>query len=562
MQEKRLIGEIVVPVIRENDITYYPISFIMEKILLKKTRVATLQKEYSQYISKHRIDYGIDTGGIQNVNCITEYGLKEVLGNSKIGRLSVEQKVAMNILLEFLHMDVISEDDRFIKKVSDDVIQEYNEYIRDCIEFVLKDDHDIVWQKCTKCGNYYPYHENFFGVNDHSGKEYPLYTICRNCIGKDNIKSENKDLKLIYNKYNENTYKTYRDHNVLGIYNHWIANTNTKTMPKVINNESDKLVIIKECYNKGMFSGYPDMTSSVIHKVCKFRVDGSGFIQRINKELFGVVMRHGKEYIDNIDDAKLVFNNYIDKHNIIISNIYKFKYDQLLMDANLSGFLRRYNNNLLGYIMELYNNKYPAYKFNINGGIKYWGIKENRVRALRFLIEEDMKIELEKVPLYITLTVLRDKGTATMYGVCKKYYSNLFEWVNEVYPDRFNQMDFDIHYVRNNFDSIEEAEVHDILKREFKSVIYNPSNTDRTIKIDGKVPDWFIFTNNKCYIVEYFGLFINRDTDNSRTNDYKERMDNKIEKYNMLDGYGKLYLFPDDLKDNFKGLMEKLKSIV
>jgi len=66
---------------------------------------------------------------------------------------------------------------------------------------------------------------------------------------------------------------------------------------------------------------------------------------------------------------------------------------------------------------------------------------------------------------------------------------------------------------------------------------------------------------DKCYIVEYFGLIINRDSDNSRVNDYKERTEGKIEIYEQLDGYGKVFIFPDDLKDNFSGLMEKLKMI-
>jgi len=149
-----------------------------------------------------------------------------------------------------------------------------------------------------------------------------------------------------------------------------------------------------------------------------------------------------------------------------------------------------------------------------------------------------------------------------MYGICKKYYDNLFEWINEVYPEKFDQKDFDIHYVRNDFDSIEEAEVHDILKDKFKNkVIYNPNNTDRTIKIEGKVPDWFILTKNKCYIVEYFGLIIDRDTENSRVNDYKDRTLGKIDIYDGLDGYGKLYIYHEDLKDNFKRLMEKLELI-
>jgi len=72
----------------------------------------------------------------------------------------------------------------------------------------------------------------------------------------------------------------------------------------------------------------------------------------------------------------------------------------------------------------------------------------------------------------------------------------------------------------------------------------------------------FLFAKDRCYIVEYFGLDMERNTShNSRIEDYKERTEDKIEKYDKLDGYGKLYIFPDDLKDNFKGLMDKLDLI-
>ena len=570
VQERVLIGEVSVPVIREDEITYYPISFIMEKVLLKKTGQQGLQQEYSQYIKKLKIDYGKDTGGIQNVNCVSEEGLRKALNNSKIGRLKVDQKKAMNILLNYLHMDLISEDNRFLNKVSEEMLSKwkYNEYIMDCIKYVLENNPNIVWQKCTKCGNYYPYHINFYDVNPHSGKDYPLNTICRDCKGWDHnrgktyIKGIDSELNNIYNTYGEDIYKVYRDHKVLEIYNHWIANGKYNIFPKVINNENDKILIIKDYFDKGMFSEYSDIDLKTIKKVCKFGVSGNNIIKRINLELFGVTFRAGEEYITNIESAREAFNNYIHKYNIIIDDVYTYNYKQLLKNANLSGFARRYSNNLLTVVMELYNNKYSAYKFNIRGD-KYWDIKDNRIRALKYFIEEDMKIELDKVPLYITLTSLRNKGTNTMYNVCKKYYKSLFEWVEQVYPSRFDPKDFDIHYVRNDFDSIEEAEVYDIIKKEFKNkVIYNPNNTDRTIKIEGKVPDMFLFAKDRCYIVEYFGLDMERNTShNSRIEDYKERTEDKIEKYDKLDGYGKLYIFPDDLKDNFKGLMDKLDLI-
>ena len=564
-QEEILIGEVKVPVIRENGELYYPISFIMSKVL-KKTGQQGLQQEYSTYIKKHKIDYGKDTGGIQNVNCINEEGLKVALSNSKIGRLDVDQRKAMNVLLEYLGIETICEDSRFVKSISEDVANKYNEYIRDCITYVLSVDKDVVWQKCTKCNNYFPYHLNFFKENPHPGKEYPLYTVCRNCScteqrGKDIIKHDNDDLRIVYTKYGEGIYMLHRDHKILDIYDHWIVNGKYNTFPKVINNEDDKLIIIKDCFDNGMFNDCSDIDAKTIKNVCKFSISGNNIIKRINLELFGVTFRAGEEYITSIESARQAFINYINKNNILIKDVYNYNYEQLLKNANLSGFVRRYGNNMLTIIMELYENQYPAYKFKING-FKYWDELDNRIRTLKYFIEEDMKIELDKVPLYITLTALRDKGGHTMYNVCKKYYKSLFEWINEVYPDRFDPKDFDIHYVRNDFGSIEEAEVHDILNKEFKhKVIYNPNNTDRTIKIEGKVPDWFVFGTDKCYIVEYFGLIINRDVTNSRVNDYKERTEGKIELYDKLDGYGKLYIYHEDLDNNFSGLMEKLKLI-
>jgi len=464
-------------------------------------------------------------------------------------------------------MDTICEDKRFIKQPPDGVVEKYNENIRDCIAYVLGEDSEVVWQKCTKCNNYYPYHINFFGENQHAGKEYPLNTVCKSCAQWDHnrskvyIKGIDSELNNIYNTYGEDVYITYRDHKVLEIYEHWKSKNKNK-LPKVINNIDDKLFIIKHMYNQGKFSSFDDITDTSIRNVCGFGLNGIN-LKELYSYIFNVGINEYKNIVNDFAGAKIIIDKYIVDNNIIIKDKYKYSYHDIIRKCSLTGFFARfYNNDLLELIMQYYDYQYPAYKFE-GGFKKYWEKQENRIKALKYFIEEDMKIELEKVPLYITLTALRDKGTSTMYYVCKKYYKSLFDWVNEVYPDRFDPKDFDIHYVRNNFDSIEEAEVHDVLKKKFKYVIYNPNNTDRTIKIDGKVPDWFVFTKNKCYIVEYFGLSMDRNTShNSRIEDYRERTENKIEKYEKLDGYGKVYIFPEDLKDNFKGLLGKLDLVV
>ena len=571
MQKEIKINDVKIPIIEESEVIYYPISYMGDKILLKDlTANQLIRNGYGEYIKQLNIDYGEYTGGIQNTYCISESGLKVILKKSKIGRLSIEQKRAMNKVLEYLGLDLIMEDERFIKNLEKVKIIKYSGYIQDCINDVLKDNPNIIWQKCGKCNNYYPYHINFFRDNPHAGHEYPLYTNCRDCKwtegrSKDWIRLNDNKLTLAYRKYGEEMYQYYKKHDILYIYNYWIDN-GENNMPYIINNEEDKLFIIKHLYNNGYFDKYNEITSNIIHKVCKFRVDGNGFIIKIHKELFGCYLKNGSEYIDDIKSAKETFFNYIKNNNIIIdnNNIYNVKYDELISKSKLRGYLnRKCNNNLLTLIMNLFDNKYSAYKFRITGN-KYWELKDNRVIALKYLIEEDMKTPIDKIPLYLTLTTIRKiPNNDAMYNLLRKYYkSNLWEWVNEVYPGKFIEEDFNIGVIRNSFDSAEEHTIHDILFGKFKNVLYNQRNTKNTIRILGMEPDWFIFTDNGVWVVEYFGISNNMKDYNTRITYYKKKTLKKIGKYEGMKWLGKVYIYPEDLKDNFKGLEEKLKVIV
>ena len=136
------------------------------------------------------------------------------------------------------------------------------------------------------------------------------------------------------------------------------------------------------------------------------------------------------------------------------------------------------------------------------------------------------------------------------------------EWVNEVYPGKFIEEDFNIGVIRNSFDSAEEHTIHDILFGKFKNVLYNQRNTKNTIRILGMEPDWFIFTDNGVWVVEYFGISNNMKDYNTRITYYKKKTLKKIGKYEGMKWLGKVYIYPEDLKDNFKGLEEKLKVIV
>jgi len=568
MQEEIIINNVSVPIIKKEGGRWYPISYIGSKVLLKDLSPAQLrQNGYGKYFKEFKINFGKTTGGTLNTYCISEEGLKVILSNSKIGRLSVDQKKAMNGLLEYLGMELIIEDERFVKSISEKDILEYSEYIQDCIQDVLNENPNILWQRCGKCGKYYPYHVNFFRENPHAGNSYPLYTFCRDCKwtegrSRDWIRRNDNELSVIYRKYDNQIYRIYKDYNIIEIYNHWIKSDGI-VFPKIINNEKDKILIIKYCYENGYFEDYDDITSKAIYKICKFRVDGNDFIKRIQEELFGHYSKNGMEYIDDIETARKIFFKYLYNNNINIKepDIYSYNYMELFKNSKIRGYYSRNGKCTLGLVMDLFENKYPAYKFNLHPG-KYWDDKDHRVISLKHLIEEDMKIPLEKIPLYLTLENLR-KNSSTLRNVARKYYkNNLWKWVNEVYPDKFIEEDFNIAVIRNVFDSAEEHVIHDILKSKFNNVIYNQRNSDNTITINHMQPDWFIFTNNGVWVVEYFGIDIEHGNYNERIDYYQKKTKSKLDRYKDMNWLGKIYLYPDDLKNNFKGLEEKLKVIV
>lgn len=56
-------------------------------------------------------------------------------------------------------------------------------------------------------------------------------------------------------------------------------------------------------------------------------------------------------------------------------------------------------------------------------------------------------------------------------------------------------------------------------------------------------------------------MYLVKSRYNKRIDDYIKKSDGKIEKYSKLDGYGKLFLFPEDMENNLKGIKEKIKMI-
>lgn len=565
MQKEIEINKVKIPVIIEGKEGWYPISYIGSKVLLKELAGNQLIRNgYGEYIKQFNIDYGENTGGIQNTYCISEDGLKKILMNCKLGRLNVEQKIAMKEVCKFIKLDIIIDtEEKFLDSYPENKWREYDFWSVECIESILLHNKNIKWQRCSKCGNYYPYLENFFEKECNPNNLQPLRCICKNCKrwsdsrAKIGIQHINKDLHNAYRKYGKDIYLYYKNSDIISLWK-WRKNTGERIKKCAYEQNDNVLKLLKYLYDIGEISN-SDLNSKTISKILGYELSLFNIkISDVYKELTGINLVKDGYGIECFEDAKSVFLNYVQNHNIKID--YNTDLWCIIKDTGLTTYLTSANNDILKFILEVYNHSYLSYKFK--GGYKvFWENKENRILALKQLIEDDMRIPLEKIPLYLTLENLR-KHSGTMRNVLKKYYdNNLWLWVNELYPDIFTEEDFNITVIRHVFDSAEEATIHDLLTDMFKNVLYNQRNTKNTITLLGMQPDWFIFTERRVWIVEYFGIAVDHREYNQRIKDYKEKMLSKIEKYKTLSNYGMIYIYPDDLKDNFKGLYEKLNDI-
>lgn len=565
MQSSVNICDVDIPVIVEDDVKYYPVSYMGNKVLHRQLKYPDIKdRGYNQYCKKYFIKF--DENNIQESWCISEEGFKRLLTNTKVNKLRNNKQAMQNVCDYFGLVIEIDLNEKFISKYEDWI--KYDFWIKECIESLLETEPVENWQRCGKCGQYLPYHENFFDEELNPKNNNELKTVCRGCRtwnnnrGKDYIKHNNKELNRIYERYGRDIYLLYKSKDIIKIWEWWI-DSGDKHIPEILRDKDGLLFLLKCLYSEGKLKENEFSFSNIYKKI---HIQVSRFdvtLKDIYKKLLDVELQSKEGHgVDNFEDAKIILLKYIKNNKVKIKDIFDFNYYELIRNVGLTGFLQYYcNNDLLEFITKFHENKYPPYRFS-GGYKKYWEEKENRDNALKWLIEKDLKIPIEKIPLYLTLTSIRNIGTTTMYDVLKKYYKGIYEWVNEVYPGKFIELDFNINAMRNEFDSQEEKMIHDVLKDNLKNVIYNTRNTENTVKINGMIPDWYCITDNGFYIIEYFGITNNQKNYNIRISDYKNKANEKISKYENINWIKKIYLYPEDMKNNFKGVKEKIKIIV
>ena len=169
--------------------------------------------------------------------------------------------------------------------------------------------------------------------------------------------------------------------------------------------------------------------------------------------------------------------------------------------------------------------------------------------------------------MHVTKYAMR-KHSNTLYTLLNKYYDGkISSWANECYPNEFKEDEFCINNAREYYDSIEEKEIDKILKDNINNgmVLYVGSDNRKFILKEKVHPDWVIVKDNKTVIVEYWGMYNNTRVGNIVTDQYMQLYNKKVEIYknSIRDDiqYYYLFLYPEDLKNNNKGILDKLELI-
>lgn len=584
LKQMIIINNVEVPVEKEKNMIWYPISYFGSKVLLKSLSGNQLiNNGYEMYIKQFKIDFGMCSGGLQDTYCINEKGLKIILKNSNITRLSTEQKKAMKEVCNYFNIKIdINLAEKFINNISESEWENYNFWEKECIQVLLKEMPDIIWQKCSKCNKYYPYHECFWDKERNKRNKQPLKTVCNNCNGLYINYYNNKDFTKAYYEGGEILYNVYKYENK-NIYKIYELYLNDKIKyPSILMNSINTTNIIIKFYKNRILENINEFNMDFISDISKIpkvyisakSLDRFMFSKLKKEEILKsniennttkIRSKTGKNIINKMtfEDAINLINIYLEMNNIIIDDVYNFDYNTLFKESKTYWYVINIEKDKLGFIMKYFNNQYAAYKFKSVIGKKYWFNRDNADQAMKYFIEEDIKIPIEKIPLYVTKNNLQIKAR-TLYNILhkKRFDDNLFQWIDRIYPNKFIEEDFNVAIIRNEFDSMEEKMIHDMLKSEFKNVIYNNRNTENKITIMGMNPDWLIFTDNNVYIVEYFGISIDTNKYNSRIVDYTKKTGVKINKYKELPYGTKIYLFPEDIKNDCEGFKEKTKIIV
>jgi hypothetical protein len=239
---------------------------------------------------------------------------------------------------------------------------------------------------------------------------------------------------------------------------------------------------------------------------------------------------------------------------------------EMFKENGLDGLLTsKFNTSPVQFLMHFNPNKWFEWEFKLTPKF-FWTKKENRIKAMKQLIENNMKLNIIDIPEKMTYGFLV-KNYHKFSSICDQYYkSDLFEWINECYPSTFQKIEFNKCVASDGvkLDSLCEKEIHEYLISNFSDVhyYYNKNTSTKWFneeEDESYVADWLI---NGNIIIEYFGWYnMNLYNKHEIYKNYIKKSNRKIIFFESFNDYQFIALFPSDMNRGLRGVIEKIKYI-
>jgi hypothetical protein len=248
-------------------------------------------------------------------------------------------------------------------------------------------------------------------------------------------------------------------------------------------------------------------------------------------------------------------NNFdLSKEHLL--SIKEFK--TIFLNAKLEVSIRKhfyYTYQFIAYLLKDKNLK--PYHLSIQVPDKYWNsdinVFEMMDDGVNKLINDKLIKSLQDI-LYLPQNIIEE------YFVCSALHGKKIILIKYLQSKNI-EIDYKLikYYDGIYFESKEEMYVYKFIKNLGYS-IEKVSRKDKYFNSkynETYVPDFYLYLNNKKYILEYFGLFSNRYKRNYVAQ-YRIKTNNKIEYF--FNNFDFIPIFPDDIRHKCIGLIEKLEE--
>jgi hypothetical protein len=432
---------------------------------------------------------------------------------------------------------------------------------------------DLPKKHCKECENELPLNEVFF-LREKRIKD-GFENKCRKCRGGNYLSKGGREGKALINKDILNSYSS-----VFEIYDHLIRYNEMPFNSFVLDNHMEIFKYILQKENISINS-----LNELNRKWFQDRKLYSSLLRIYNGSIFQFVNAAYPDLFKPWDFITVGRKYWQSKENRI--EAVKWLVNQLLKDKVINTideiprkvnavtfkeyglfYMLDYYEHLYYVFNEVYPNKFYEWQYMyLPEG--YINDKNNRTKCLKELVELYLKLDINNIPKvfsYEYFNRFHDNAYGFIFKtILDSYYDNLYDYVNEVYPNVFNKKDFPYknHYI--TLDNIKvRSEPERMLHHLFMNLKLNYKYGDSVgmININGVnvLPDWYIYNSDKIVLVEYYGMLDMNGVDFG----YKDKYAQKEQLYRQLcddnNKYEYLPLHIDDMYNNYKGVRDKLNE--